>query len=273
MQHGKTMKIIFSRKGFDSSSGGCPSPILPDGRMISLPIPDKNSPVKYEDIECSGHNLGVIVSSLTRGKVKPGHFAHLDPDLRNECPERKTGWLPVLGQTGSAQGHLRNQNIQCGDVFLFYGLFRDSVKKVDVYAWEPGTTAKHVIWGWMEIDRILPVADLSVEERDIYENHPHLTGNRGANNTLYIGRKSGVFSHYSEKLQLTLPDSPKPRMWRLPVWMYPEGGKTPLTYHSNLDRWVEREGHSLLQSASRGQEFVLDCADYPDSVAWLNGLI
>ena len=33
------MKLIFSRKGFDSSAGGIPSPILPDGRMISLPIP------------------------------------------------------------------------------------------------------------------------------------------------------------------------------------------------------------------------------------------
>ena len=33
------MKVILSRKGFDSSFGGYPSPILPDGTLISLPIP------------------------------------------------------------------------------------------------------------------------------------------------------------------------------------------------------------------------------------------
>jgi hypothetical protein len=33
------MNVILSRKGFDSQYGGYPSPVLPDGRMISLPIP------------------------------------------------------------------------------------------------------------------------------------------------------------------------------------------------------------------------------------------
>jgi hypothetical protein len=48
------MRIIFSRKGFDSSSGGVPSPIFPDGRMLSLPIPDRLSRIAYADI--SGNN-------------------------------------------------------------------------------------------------------------------------------------------------------------------------------------------------------------------------
>ncbi len=34
------MQIILSRKGFDSASGGGPSPILPDGTLLSLPIPE-----------------------------------------------------------------------------------------------------------------------------------------------------------------------------------------------------------------------------------------
>ena len=34
------MKVVLSRKGFDSASGGCPSPILPDGTLLSLPIPE-----------------------------------------------------------------------------------------------------------------------------------------------------------------------------------------------------------------------------------------
>ena len=35
------MRVILSRKGFDSQYGGMPSPILPDGTLLSLPIPSK----------------------------------------------------------------------------------------------------------------------------------------------------------------------------------------------------------------------------------------
>jgi len=58
------MKIILSRKGFDSSYGGYPSPILPDKTLLSLPIPylrnkiasgvlyDGNiyDPIQYKDL-------------------------------------------------------------------------------------------------------------------------------------------------------------------------------------------------------------------------------
>lgn len=37
------MKLILSRKGFDTHNGGGPSPILPDGRMLSLPIPERRT--------------------------------------------------------------------------------------------------------------------------------------------------------------------------------------------------------------------------------------
>lgn len=37
------VKFILSRKGFDSGSGGRPSPILPDGTMLSRPIPEQDS--------------------------------------------------------------------------------------------------------------------------------------------------------------------------------------------------------------------------------------
>lgn len=41
------MRIILSRKGFDSEYGGCASPILPDGKMISMPIPSESGNCKY----------------------------------------------------------------------------------------------------------------------------------------------------------------------------------------------------------------------------------
>jgi len=37
------MKIILSRKGFDSSAGGYPSPlIIEENQLVSFPIPEGN---------------------------------------------------------------------------------------------------------------------------------------------------------------------------------------------------------------------------------------
>ena len=36
------MKIILSRKGFDSANGGIVSPIMEDGTLVSFPIPSKD---------------------------------------------------------------------------------------------------------------------------------------------------------------------------------------------------------------------------------------
>ena len=48
------MKVILSRKGMDSESGRMASPILPDGTLLSLPIPDRKSNKTYEDIQFRG---------------------------------------------------------------------------------------------------------------------------------------------------------------------------------------------------------------------------
>ena len=36
------MKVVLSRKGFDSANGGIMSPIFEDGTMVSFPIPSKD---------------------------------------------------------------------------------------------------------------------------------------------------------------------------------------------------------------------------------------
>lgn len=51
------MRIIISRKGFDSKYGGVPSPILPDGRLLSLPIPLADN-LTYSEIRCDGASVG-----------------------------------------------------------------------------------------------------------------------------------------------------------------------------------------------------------------------
>ena len=54
----KPRKLILSRKGFDSGSGGCPSPIFPDGTVFSLPIPSGDEEafvdLQHGDICCGG---------------------------------------------------------------------------------------------------------------------------------------------------------------------------------------------------------------------------
>ena len=61
------MRIIFSRKGFDSAAGKAPSPII-DGEPISLPIPtERRSETSYR---LAG--LGEIVEHMT----KPWVIAH-----------------------------------------------------------------------------------------------------------------------------------------------------------------------------------------------------
>jgi hypothetical protein len=109
------MQIVLSRKGFDSSSGGKPSPIFPDGRMLSIPIPDRRSPIRYSDITWQEFNLGSLVADLTKGKVPPSYKGHLDPDLRPDSLPRVHGWKPLLGQTDQAQSHLRNCNVGEGE--------------------------------------------------------------------------------------------------------------------------------------------------------------
>ena len=90
------MKLILSRKGFDSANGGCPSPIL-DGRLCSLPIPDAGASTRYREISSfDGSSIAQIVEDLTCGRVTRGDGAHLDPDLRRDAIARCTEWRPIF---------------------------------------------------------------------------------------------------------------------------------------------------------------------------------
>ena len=281
------MKLILSRKGFDSSSGGVPSPIFPDGSMISLPIPDKSSSILYEDIHQGEYNLGKIVGDLTGNAINKNYKAHLDPDLNFENYPRFENWKPLFGQVNSAQGHLRNQHIDEGDIFLFYGLFRGVEIINNKIKYTSNSSPKHVIWGWLQIDKILPVDNVDKNIMNWALYHPHFNRARYKSNTLYIAKDfldfkesrnnsingAGIFCHFNEKLLLTDPTINKTSTWKLPQWFYPSVNKPLLTYHNNMDRWSKTENHILLKTVGRGQEFVLDCNNYPEAYKWVSDLI
>ncbi len=128
------MRVIFSRKGFDSGSGGAPSPIIA-GKPISLPIPTlRRSVTTYDHL-----GYGGLVELVTRGKIKGDHLCHEDPMFfDDQC---------IFGQCASSQAHLSNQRVGAGDVFLFFGLFSDEVTR----------ERHHRIFGFLKVEDVIAV--------------------------------------------------------------------------------------------------------------------
>ena len=286
MENPRPMRLILSRKGFDSGSGGCPSPVFPDGSMLSLPIPDRGSPVRYCDLRWRGRDVGALVETLTAGNQRAGYRAHLHPDLRADIRSRPSGWKPVLGVRRAAQGHLRNQGVAKGDVFFFWGLFRE----VDDHLRWVGPPM-HVIWGWLQIGVVAAVDDvvrpsLGTDEWRWASDHPHLAVVGDPNNTLYVAADrfhlpdmrdgktpgAGVFDLFSPARRLTAPDAGRVSQWRLPAWFMPEG-RPPLSYHGDTKRWTADRQYVQLDATSRGQEFVLDLDHYPEALEWMAGIV
>lgn len=238
------MRIIFSRKGFDSAAGKAPSPIL-DGRPLSLPIPTtRRSTTTYDML-----GLGDIVEHVSRGRLSRNNLCHHDPMFENgKC---------AFGQTGAAQSHLANNSVGVGDVFLFFGLFAHS----------NGQDRHHRFFGYMSVDEIVSLGsspNAGDHPLGFSMRHPHTLGEWNSNNTLYIGPGATTDSTCDE-LRLSLPGGSVSR-WRVPSWLREVG----LTYHARTDRW---EGADTLNVVARGQEFVADIGEREDAHHWCENII
>lgn len=273
------MKIVLSRKGFDSAAGRVASPIFPDGRMLSLPIPHESGLRTYADIRYEGESIGKLVADLTRHPRAASWTLHLDPDLRRNAVARKPGWRPLFGQDAAAQGHLAGQGVGAGDLFLFFGWFRSVCKVRGRWAYVPSAPDLHVLFGWLEVAEVVPIADEWVGKPAWAADHPHFHGITSRNNTLYVspppGKASlggGTFEGFDEGLRLSADDKGR-RRWRLPAWFHPKGRKSALSYHGSPQRWETDGNQVLLNTVGRGQEFVLDGAAYPEAEPWARGLI
>jgi hypothetical protein len=272
------VKLILSRKGFDASAGGVPSPILPDGRLLSLPIPHRaTGPPTYAEIDAFGRPAAAVLRDLCPSRRWTGRPAHLDPDLRAAAVPRATGWRPLFGQTGAAQGHLRRQGVGVGDLFLFFGWFRQTRWERGRLTYEAQAPDLHVIFGWLEVGEVWPVGD---RRPPAYaRSHPHAATDYGPGNTIYAAARrptsrygAGVFTHFDVRLQLTAPSSGR-SLWRLPAWFYPAVSRPPLSYHGAPDRWTRSGTTVTLASVPKGQEFVLDTAWYPEAIAWVEAIL
>ena len=183
------MKVILSRKGFDSSNGGIPSPIMPDGTLLSLPIPLENENVAYSEICWNGMNYAEILHQLN--PKEKYDKCHLDPDLRDNRIKHVDGWCPAFGQLGAAQGKLRNAKVEPGDMILFFGWFRKVIQTEEGLCFAPRNGQDfydgndlQVIYGYMQIGEILT----DQEKIKKYFWHPHSTKihTEAKNNVLYL---------------------------------------------------------------------------------------
>jgi Nucleotide modification associated domain 3 len=237
------MRVIFSRKGFDSAAGKVPSPII-DGQPISLPIPTgRRSETTYR---LAG--LGRIVEEITKGRICADDLCHEDPVFSNGC------W--AFGQTGKAQAHLKANGVGVGDVFLFFGLF----------ASRDGEGRHHRIFGYMQVGEVRRLGSRPSESdspKGFPRRHPHTIGEWEENNTLYIGVGAKARTAHPS-LRLTAPGAVT-SIWNVPEWLKGVG----LTYHSNPARWTDE---TKLCVASRGQEFVSNISDDPTPRKWLEAV-
>ena len=253
--------------------------------MLSLPIPDKQSHISYEEIGgCDSATMGELVEQLA--SMPRMYRAHLDPDLSRQSIPRLNGWRPIFGQVGSAEGHLRNQNVGRGDVFLFFGLFRRIEENPKGWRYVREANPMHVLFGWLQVAERIPVSSWPLAERWA-SYHPHFARSSHPSNVIYTSGKrmclpnggsngiagAGTFQFYSPKLRLTAPDSDRPGRWLLPEWFCPEQRLSALSFHGDTARWEKAEDGVLLSSVSRGQEFVLNCDNYPEAILWIDGLL
>ena len=140
---------------------------------------------------------------------------------------------------------------------------------------------------WLQIEQRKPVAQRAdIPDWAMY--HPHCQRAQvAALDSLYVATDhlqlpglsvdvpgAGFFRRYHPSLCLSNTDTYQSRrLWRLPPWIYPAPGKIPMTYHASPVLWRREDGYTLLRTAGRGQEFVLDCEEYPEAVEWAGSII
>lgn len=275
----RNRRVIISRKGFDSSSGGKPSPRFEDGSLISIPIPWGWSGVGYDDILLGPNFPGITYKDMMLDLgIRFYSECHLDPDIREEMYKRDNSWFPAFGQAGNAESELVKLDVGVeGDLFLFFGWFRKAKYDGNSFSYVKPYEDFHGIWGYLEVGKTLDLKSPSTVVPDNLKSHPHMTDSYLINshhNRLYVPiENSTLFNH--GKGYGVFKDSKATRLsagalnsgdllksiWRLKDFLKP------------LNNRVKRLENGLYDAArSQGQEFIfeVDSQDESNLKNWLN---
>lgn len=269
------MKVILSRKGFDSKNGGNPSPILPDGTLLSLPIPDSlhsvgNSNYKeYSELYFEGRSYAETINQLN--PKFNDTYCHLDPDIRREICKRDKNWTAVFGQSNAAQTHLIKHGVQEDDLFLFYGWFKQTEYGEDGrLTYVADAPDLHIVYGYLQVGKMI------TDDKEIkkYNWHPHASDGY-INNCLYIARdtcswdssKQGYGVLSNRKDRVLTKDGMSRRYWNLPF------GNIPISWNPDNVAWAnwKKDGSGYFQSSDIGQEFVI--SDNTEVEDWAKSLL
>lgn len=278
------MKVILSRKGFDSSYGGTASVILPNGKdMISFPITAtsceslNSKELKLSELSYNGYNYLELLRQLCKNrktdfeKFVIDRPCHLDPDIREVITDKSFNkgkkWIPAFGQCNGALTHLMNNDVSVGDLFIFFGWFRHTkLRPNGVISYDNKYQEKQVMFGYLQIGEIIDNNDIGIR----CPWHPHaIKENYDENNKLFLasddlcidgnfvldskGEKIpgyGMFN-YCDELTLTKNGMSRTKWDKNKLFSGLE--KTKITHHNYNS--IKKD---YFQSANIGQEFVID---------------
>lgn len=260
------MKVSFSRKGFDSSNGGQANIILPNGTLLPFPIPDNTNIDSYSSIKYGERTIYEIIKELKpKTAILPNKDCHLDPDLRKTVKPRKNGWQPAFGQADQSLSELNNKNFGIGDLFLFFGWFKQTEIINGRLRYAAKSPDIHLIYGYMQVGSIIRSGD-AIPEWLI--EHPHASKiiNGSTKDAIYLPTQSLSFMPelpgasmltFSQNLILTAPNLSRSK-WALPSFF-----KNITIHHSPK----QPESGNYFQSAAIGQEMIWEANN--ESIQWL----
>ncbi len=289
-------RIILSRKGSDATWGGRPSLRVGD-ELISLPIPESAARAEAARISGVGVRYGELPLHPRVGalhghlrRMEPDHYVHLDPDLRPELRPRQGRTARterIFGQEGAAERHLRNQGVSAGDLFLFFGWFREAEQHAG--RWRHVGPDEHCVWGWLQIEESHAVTSAEkARELGWAAHHPHVAHweRYDGNNRVYRARRRLSFLpelpgagllrwHAGLTLTQRCVAGATRGAWCVPGFFR----RTGLTYNQvDGPRCPAARGRVHLRSAPIGQEFVLPAhrafraSEQRAVAAWLSSL-
>ena len=225
------MKVILSKKGLDSSNSTKPI-LIANNELLFLPIPSNNkADKKYSEVFinnekslldcCREKDINYVIIGGKKVPVDGETNCHLDPQLLDYFGY--AGFKGSFGQDLSAQGHLKNKEVKEGDLFLFYGWYKDKKDKFH-------TNGKHTIFGYLQIGEIIDNFTPEHKQEIInkypwLKDHPHWNS-KATNNTIYIAEENFTFDtslkgygmfRYCSKLDLTAGKKVQKTFWEVPA--------------------------------------------------------